>query len=162
MEVRLATIADAEEIRAIYNREVLASTLTFDLVARSVDEQLAWLADHAGARPAIVAVESGGVAGFGSLSSYRSRPAYASTVEDSVYVHIDQRGRGVGRVLLDELVRLAIQHGFHAMIARIVGSNEASIRLHAACGFEAIGVEREVGRKFSTWLDVALMQRMLL
>jgi L-amino acid N-acyltransferase YncA len=164
MEVRLATSDDAEPIRAIYNREVTGSTVTFDLVPRSLAEQQDWLASHLGAHPAIVAVDGGPlgrIAGFGSLSAYRSRPAYSTTVEDSVYVHSDFRGRGVGRLLLAELVRLATVHGFHAVMARIVGGHEASISLHRACGFVDVGVEREVGRKFGKWLDVALMQRLL-
>jgi phosphinothricin acetyltransferase len=169
MDVRLATLDDAEAIRQIYNREVTGSTVTFDLVPRSLAEQRAWLAAHAGAHPAIVAVDGGGdggggresVAGFGSLTPYRDRPAYSTTVENSVYVHHDRRGQGVGRLLLEELVDLATQHGFHSMMARIVGGHEASIALHAACGFELVGVEREVGRKFGKWLDVALMQRLL-
>jgi phosphinothricin acetyltransferase len=78
-----------------------------------------------------------------------------------VYVHRDHRGRGVGRLLLDDLVRLGRDHGFHAIIARIVGGHEASISLHRACGFETIGVEREIGRKFKRWLDVMLMERLL-
>lgn len=159
---RLAERRDAEAIRAIYNREVLGSTVTFDLVARTLDEQIDWLDEHSGGHPAIVAVEGDGtIAGFGSLSPWRPRPAYSPTVEDSVYVHADQRGRGVGRIILEELVRLAGAHGFHSVMARIVGGHEASIALHAACGFEAAGVEREVGRKFGKWLDVVLMQRML-
>ena len=78
-----------------------------------------------------------------------------------MYVHRDHRGRGVGRLLLDELVRLGRDHGFHTVIARIVGGHEASIALHAACGFDQVGIEREVGRKFKQWLDVVLMQRIL-
>ncbi|MCJ7673064.1 MAG: N-acetyltransferase family protein [Acidimicrobiia bacterium] len=159
--IRLAEVGDADAIRAIYNVEVAGSTVTFDLVPRTLDEQLMWLEEHAGAHPAIVAVEGPLVVGFGSLSPYRDRPAYATSVEDSVYVHRDHRGRGVGRLLLDELVRLGRDHGFHAVIARIVGGHEASIALHRACGFDAIGVEREVGRKFQRWLDVVLMERLL-
>ena len=68
---------------------------------------------------------------------------------------------GIGRALLEELLRLAAAHGFHAVIARITGENEPSIGLHAACGFELVGTEREVGRKFGRWLDVVEMQRML-
>ncbi|HEV7888543.1 MAG TPA: GNAT family N-acetyltransferase [Acidimicrobiales bacterium] len=161
MEVRLATLDDAEAIREIYNREVTGSTVTFDLVPRSLADQRAWLAAHAGAHPAIVAVEAGQVLGFGSLTAYRDRPAYSTTVEDSVYVHHEARGKGVGRLLLGELVRLATQHGFHAVMARVVGGHETSIALHTSCGFELVGVEREVGRKFGKWLDVALMQRLL-
>ncbi len=162
MQVRLATLEDAEAIRVIYNREVTGSTVTFDLVPRTLEDQQRWLEDHAGAHPAVV-VEAGdgAVAGFGSLSSYRSRPAYSTTVEDSVYVHHDHRGQGVGKVLLAELVRLAGVHGFHAVMARIVGGHEASISLHEGCGFGLVGIEREVGRKFGKWLDVALMQRLV-
>jgi phosphinothricin acetyltransferase len=76
-------------------------------------------------------------------------------------VRRDVRGAGIGRVLLDELVRLGVAHGFHSMIARIVGGHEASIALHVRCGFEIVGTEREVGRKLGRWLDVVLMQRML-
>ena len=168
MLVRLATHGDDEAIRTIYNREVVGSTVTFDLVPRSPEEQHRWLEDHSGAHPALVAVEVGGeekgageVVGFASLSPYRSRPAYATTVEDSVYVHPDWQGRGVGRALLAQIVDRAGRHGFHAVMARIVGNHEASIGLHRACGFEVVGVEKEVGRKFGQWLDVVLMQRLL-
>ena len=73
----------------------------------------------------------------------------------------DWRRRGVGAVLLDELVLLATRHGFHTVIGRIAGGNEASVLLHERCGFQVIGVEREVGRKFGRWLDVTLVQRLL-
>jgi phosphinothricin acetyltransferase len=162
LTTRPAERRDAEAIRAIYNREVLGSTVTFDLVPRTLDEQIEWLDEHSGGHPAIVAVDDDGtVVGFGSISPWRPRPAYAPSVEDSVYVREDWRGRGVGRLLLEELVRIAQAHGFHTMFARIVGGHEASIALHAACGFETAGVEREVGRKFGRWLDVVVMQRML-
>jgi phosphinothricin acetyltransferase len=157
---RLADASDADAIRAIYNSEVTGSTVTFDMVPRTAEEQQEWMADHAGAYPVIVAVDPS-VVGFASLSPYRSRPAYSTTVEDSVYVRADERGRGVGRLLLGGIVDLAATGGFHAVMARIVGTHEASIRLHRACGFELVGIEREVGRKFGRWLDVALMQRLL-
>jgi phosphinothricin acetyltransferase len=162
MRVRLARPSDAEAIRSIYNAEVTGSTSTFDLVPRTAAEQLTWLEDHRGPYPAIVAVDDGDrVLGFGSLSVFRDRPAYATTVENSVYVGAAHRGLGVGRVLLEELLSLATQHGFHCVVARIGGDNDASIQLHRACGFETVGVEREVGRKFNRWLDVAVLQRML-
>ncbi|MBV9253739.1 MAG: N-acetyltransferase, partial [Actinobacteria bacterium] len=159
MEIRPATIDDAEAIRSIYNAEVTGSVHVFDLVPRTLAEQQAWLADHAGAHPAIVAVDDGTVAGFGSLSPFRPRPAYSTSVEDSIYVHADHRGQGVGKQLLTELVRLAGDFGFHAVFGRIVGHNEVSIAVHTACGFEMVGVEKEVGRKFGQWLDVVEMQR---
>jgi L-amino acid N-acyltransferase YncA len=162
LHLRIAERRDAEAIRAIYNPEVLESTVTFDLVPRSLDQQLAWIDDHSGGHPAIVATDAAEVVvGFGSLSPYRPRAAYSPTVEDSVYVHPDHRGCGVGVALLGELVRLGTAHGFHSAIARIVGNHKASIALHARCGFTEIGIEREVGRKFGKWLDVVLMQCML-
>jgi phosphinothricin acetyltransferase len=161
VDVRLARPDDAAAVRAIYNVEVLESTVTFDLVPRTLEEQRAWLTAHAGAHPAIIATDADEVIGFGSLSPYRDRPAYSTTVEDSVYVQRDRRGGGVGRVLLGELLTLATTHGFHSVIARVVGGHEASIALHRACGFEEAGVEREVGRKFGRWLDVVLMQKLL-
>ncbi len=161
VEVRLAGPDDAEGIRLIYNVEVTEATVTFDLVPRSLEAQQRWLAAHAGVHPAVVAVDQGEVVGFGSLSPYRDRPAYSTTVEDSVYVRRDRRGRGVGRALLEELVRLATLHGFHAVIGRVVGGHDASIALHRSCGFELVGVEKEVGRKFGRWLDVVLMERLL-
>jgi L-amino acid N-acyltransferase len=162
VKYRLATRDDAEAIRSIYNREVLGSTVTFDLVPRTAEDQLAWMDEHSGAHPAVVAVDDlDRVRGFGSLSPYRSRPAYRTTVEDSVYVDDQVRGQGVGRGLLTELVALAGAHGFHAVMARIVRGTEASIQLHQACGFDLVGVEREIGRKFGRWLDVVLMQRLI-
>ena len=162
MHVRPVTRDDAEAIRAIYNREVVGSTVTFDLVPRTLDEQLQWIDEHSGAHPAIVAVDDHDrVRGFGSLSPYRPRPAYRTTVENSVYVASDVQGQGVGKGLLVELLRLAAAHGFHAVIARIVGGHQVSIALHRSCGFELVGVEREVGRKFGRWLDVVLMQKLI-
>lgn len=162
MLVRLATPADNEAIRTIYNREVVGSTVVFDLVERTEGEQRRWLEEHSGPYPAVVAVaEDGRVAGFGSVSPYRPKPAYATTVEDSVYIHADFRGQGVGRAVLADLLARCSAHGFHCVVGRIVGDNEASIALHRACGFELIGVEREVGRKFGHWLDVVAMQKLL-
>jgi L-amino acid N-acyltransferase len=160
--IRLAERRDAEAIRAIYNVEVAESTVTFDLVPRSLDDQVEWIDEHSGAHPAVVAVdEAEEIVGFGSLSPFKRRPAYAPTVEDSVYVRRDRRGEGIGRLLLEELLRLAVDHGFHSVMARIVGNHEASIALHVACAFEVVGTERAVGRKFGRWLDVVELQRML-
>ena len=162
MQVRPARLEDAEAIRTIYNLEVTESTVTFDLVPRTLEQQQAWLVDRSGAHAALVAeAEDGEVMGFGSLSPYRDRPAYATSVEDSVYVARHRQGEGVGKALLGGLVDVATAHGFHTMLARIVGGHEASIALHLALGFEMVGTEREVGRKQSRWLDVLVMQRML-
>jgi L-amino acid N-acyltransferase YncA len=164
--IRLVERRDAAGIRAVYNHYVTESTALFDMVPRTLDEQVQWIDDHSGGHPAVVAVARGEdgsdrVVGFGSLSPFRSRPAYATTVEDSVYLLGEYQGRGIGRMVLEELVRLAGLHGFHSVIARVTGSNDASIALHAGCGFEVVGTEREVGRKFGRWLDVVEMQRLL-
>jgi len=161
MRIRLATLDDAAAIRAIYNLEVETSTATFDLVARSLEDQRTWIAARQGAFSAVVAEEAGEVVGFASLSPYKERAAYRTTVEDSVYVRRDQQGRGVGRALLAHVVDLAAASGFHAVMARIEAGSEASRALHAGCGFELVGIEREVGRKFGRWLDIALMQCLL-
>jgi phosphinothricin acetyltransferase len=162
VDVRLATLDDAEAIRSIYNPEVLESTVTFDLVPRSLEAQRAWMTARSGAHAVLVAErDDDGIVGFASLSPYRDRPAYSTTVEDSVYVRRDAQGSGVGKALLSELVALATAHGFHAVMARIVGDHEASIALHRGQGFELVGTEREVGRKMGRWLDVVVMQRLL-
>ena len=174
MRIRLAELADADAILAIYNVEVLETANTFDMVPRTRAEQEAWILEHSGVHPALVATEDPGpgvagpvgangelVLGFGSLSAFRERSGYSATAENSVYVDRAQRGRGVGRALLAELLRLASAHGFHSVIARIAGHNEVSIGLHKAAGFELVGVEREVGRKHRQWLDVVELQRLL-
>ena len=174
MRIRRAELADAEATRTIYNVEVLDSINTFDMVPRTRAEQEAWIREHSGVYPAVVAtdhpsVDGAGptgargeiVLGFGSLSPFRERSGYSATAEDSVYVDRSQRGRGIGRALLAELLVLATAHGFHSVIARIAGHNETSIGLHIAAGFELVGVEREVGRKHRQWLDVVELQRLL-
>jgi phosphinothricin acetyltransferase len=161
MELRLAQPDDAAGIAEIYNHAVTTSTAVFDLRPRSLAEQRAWLADRSGAHAVVVAMEDAVVVGFASLSPYRDRPAYTTTVESSVYVREGHQGRGVGRALMARLLEQATDHGFHAAIARIVGDNEASIALHHAMGYEIVGREREVGRKFNRWLDVVVMERLL-
>ena len=151
VRIRPATIADAEATLEIYNAEVVGSDVTFDLVPRTIGAQREWLDERSGALEVVVA----------SLSTYRERAAYRGTVEDSVYVHGDFRGEGVGRALLHGIVEVASSRGFHTVIGRVVGGHDASIALHRAEGFELVGVEREVGRKFGRWLDVVVMQKLL-
>jgi L-amino acid N-acyltransferase YncA len=161
MKLRLGTVADAEALRSIYNREVLETTNTFDLETRSLEQQEDWIRERMGALGVVVAEIDGEVAGFASLSPYRPRAAYRTSVENSVYVAESARGAGVGRALMEELIDVATQRGFHTVLARIAGGHDASIALHHSCGFQVVGTEREVGRKFGKWLDVVVMQRML-
>jgi L-amino acid N-acyltransferase len=165
LTLRLASLGDAEQIRQIYNYEVGNTLATFDLVPRSLADQQRWITDRSGAFAAIVAVDSadahGDIVGFGSLSPYKERAAYRTSVEDSVYVRRDRGGLGIGKLILSELLRIGAASGFHAVFGRITASSEASIALHRSCGFELVGIEREVGRKFNRWLDVAIMQALL-
>ena len=167
MTVRTRTVRldDAEQIRSIYNVEVLDSTVTMDLVPRTLTEQHHWISVHQGAHGAIVAIDDDPltraerVIGFASISPYRSRPGYSTTVENSIYVHRQHQSRGLGRLLLDEILALAQESGFHSCMARILAGHEASIRLHQSRGFELVGVERDVARKFGRWIDITLMQK---
>lgn len=164
--VRLATSGDAAPILAIYNHEVENHTSTFDIVPRTLDGQRQWLADRSGAFAAVVATIPNrdgepAVVGFAALSPYKERAAYRTTVENSIYVSRDHSGLGIGRTLMEHLIEVARDSGFHSMIARIEATSEASRGLHAACGFELVGVETEVGRKFGRWLSTAVMQLML-
>ena len=163
VELRRAVPDDAEAIRTIYNYEVEHTTATFDLVPRSFDEQQQWLRARSGAFAAIVAVDSanGEVLGFSSLSPYKERAAYRTSVENSVYVARHAHGRGIGKLLLTALLDAAADSGFHAVMARIEASGTASRALHSTCGFQLVGIEREIGRKFGRWRDVALMQCLL-
>ena len=108
ISLRLATAADAEQIREIYNHEVLQTTATFDLVPRTLADQKKWLADRSGAFATIVAIDqAGAVVGFGALSAHKERAAYRTSVENSVYVSRDRHGEGIGRLLLTELLAIA-------------------------------------------------------
>ena len=162
--IRAARLADAEGIRQIINYEILNGVSIFELEPRTLAAQRTWLQDRSGIHAVLVATpddDEDAVLGFSSLSPFHTRPAYNTTVENSVYVHQDHRGKGIGRALLVEIIGLAQSHGFHTVIARISGKNEASVAVHQSVGFDVAGVEREVGRKFGRWLDVTVMQLML-
>jgi L-amino acid N-acyltransferase len=161
IRVRVAVEADNEPIRAIYNDAVQHSTATFDLVPRSREDQRSWLTSRSGAFSVLVAERDGEVVGFASVSPYKERAAYRTTVEDSVYVRRDRQGLGIGKALLTAVLDAAEASGFHAVMARIEAGGTVSRALHEACGFRLVGIEREVGRKFNRWLDIALMQCVL-
>ena len=145
MHVRLASRPTPKPIRAIYNAEVIGSTATFDLVPRTPEEQLAWMAEHrAPTRPSWRSTTT--TVARVRLPLGLPRPAGLRHHRRGLGLRRTRpTGAGVGRALLEELVGLATQHGFHSVIARIGGDNEASIALHQACGFDA-GRRRAGGR----------------
>ena len=162
LTIREATSDDAEAIRLIYNHEVENETSTMDLVPRTLETQREWIAARSGAFCAVVAVDSSGtVLGFGALSEYKDRSGYRSTVENSVYVRRDVARRGIGKQILLHLLETATVSGFHSVIARIEAQSLASRGLHSSCGFELVGIEKQVARKFGKWLDIAVMQKSL-
>lgn len=161
METRRATSLDLPAIAAIYNDAIRTTTATFDTEEKTLDDRRAWLATHDAKHPVIVAQVGSEVVGWGSLSAWSDRCAYAATCENSVYVAAAARGKGVGKALLAELVNIARKAGMHTIIARVAAGNPASERLHEGAGFVRIGVMREVGRKFGRLLDVTMYQLML-
>jgi L-amino acid N-acyltransferase YncA len=159
--IRPAAESDAPTIAAIYNHYVRTSTATFDTQERSIADQVAWLADHTGPYPALVAETSEGVVAWGALSAWGTRCAYRHTVEISVYVTPDEAGHGIGPALSQALIERARELRHHAVISQIVHENAPSLAMSRRLGFEHVGTLREVGRKFDRWLDVVLMELVL-
>ncbi|OGA99887.1 MAG: GNAT family N-acetyltransferase [Burkholderiales bacterium RIFCSPHIGHO2_12_FULL_69_20] len=161
--IRPSTPADLPAITAIYAEAVLHGTGTFELdppdeseMARRRDDVLSK------GLPWLVAESAGQVLGYAYANHFRPRRAYRFCLEDSIYLHPDARGRGVGRLLLTELVGRCEAAGARQMLA-VIGdaANAGSIGVHAALGFEHTGVLKAAGWKFDRWLDVILMQRAL-
>jgi L-amino acid N-acyltransferase YncA len=159
--IRPARLEDLPRLTEIYNYAVLNTTATFDLEARTVEDRRTWFEQHGERYPLIVAEESGTVWGYCGILPYRSKPAYARTVEISVYVHPDAHGKGIGSRLMEEMICLARALGYHVIVAGITGGNEVSFRLHRRFGFECVGILREVGYKFGEWQDVHFYQLIL-
>ncbi len=158
--VRRATRDDCPAILEIYNDAVRTTTASYDIEPRTLEHRVAWFDEHQRDDYAIlVAEESGGVIGWGSLSRYHDRYGYRFTCENSIYVASSHRGRRIGSLLLEPLIDASRQRGLHSIIAVIDATNEPSIRLHARFGFEKVGHFREVGHKFDRWLDVAYFQK---
>ena len=161
--VRPATHADLPAILEIYNDAVMHTTASYDYEPRTLEHRTAWFEDHLRHDYAVfVAVENGSrVLGWSALNRYHDRMGYRFTVENSVYVAADRRGQGIGKGLMGPLIDAARKRSVHAILAAIDGSNEPSIRLHAAFGFQTVGRFKEVGYKFGRWLDVVYMERLL-
>lgn len=160
--VRHAAGSDLPEINAIYNHYVRTSHSTFDLKARTLEGCRAWFAEHdAPIHPVLVAERDGRVVGFASGSRHRPRPAYATSVETSVYVAPEALGRGIGHALYAALLRTFEGHGLHRVVAGIALPNPASVALHLAFGFRPIGRFTEAGLKFGRFWDVEWYERPL-
>ena len=163
MLIRPATTADLPDIQAIYAHHVLGGTGTFEEVPPSLEEMTARFAGGVARGWAwLVATDDSGVLGFAYYAQIRDRSAYRFTAEDSIYVREDVRGQGVGKALVQRLLRDATEAGFRQMVA-VIGDSEniGSVGVHASLGFHHVGTMRAVGLKFGRWLDVVYMQKAL-
>lgn len=160
MKIRSAKFEDLPRILEIYNHAVLHTTASYDYEPRTLEHRTAWFEDHQRQDyPIFVAAnEADDVVGWSSLSKFHDRVGYRFTAEDSIYVAAENRGKGVGKLLLAPLVQAAKDRKLHAIIGLIDAQNEASIRLHAGFDFEKVAHLKQVGFKFNRWLDVVYMQ----
>ncbi|MBX9694927.1 MAG: GNAT family N-acetyltransferase [Cyanobacteria bacterium] len=162
VQIRPATEADIPVIGEIFNHYVATSTCTFQVEPESAECRLKWFTERTPAHPVTVAVdEAGEVIGWAALSPWKGRCAYAHSVEASVYVRHDRHRRGVGRLLLEDLLRRAREHGHRTVIGGACTEQAASLALQERLGFTPVGVFRQVGFKFGRWLDVAYTQLLL-
>ena len=159
MHIRDAIPADAAGIAAIYNDAVRHTTAI--LMDGEVDaaSRVAWMQARAAlGYPVLVAVEGDRVLGYASFGDWRAFDGYRATVENSVYVAPEARGRGIARSLLEALIPRARDLHKHVIVAAITAENDASIRLHVKLGFIETARMREVGQKFGRWLDLVFME----
>jgi phosphinothricin acetyltransferase len=153
---------DLQGLVAIYNDVIATSTATFTATTVTLAERREWWRTRiAQGYPVLIARDAHGVAGFGTFGEFRAWPGYRHTVEHTLHVRADARGRGIGTQLLLALMERARLAGKHVMIAGIDGDNTGSIRLHERLGFTRAGRLREVGYKFDRWLDLVFLQRAL-
>jgi L-amino acid N-acyltransferase YncA len=160
LTIRLATQYDAATIADIYNQGIVDRGATFETATRTVDDLAARLRDQ-GRFPILVAEENESVIGWAGLSAYRARACYSGIAEFSIYLDRAARGRGVGRQLLDALIRTAGEHGYWKLVSRIFPFNAASRALCRACGFREVGVYEKHGRLDGQWLDVVIVERLI-
>jgi L-amino acid N-acyltransferase YncA len=162
MLVRDATEDDLPAILEIYNDVIATSTAVYRDAPATLDDRVAWWrAKREPGFPTLVADEKGTVTGFASFGDFRPWPGYRFTVEHTVHVHRDHRGRGVGTALMRPLIDRAQQLGKHVMIAGVDADNTGSIVFHERLGFERVAHFHEVGFKFGRWLDLVFLQREL-
>ncbi len=153
----------ASAILDILNHAIVTSTALYDYQPRTLANMAAWFAaKHAGDFPVIGAFDSNNtMMGFASYGTFRGFPAYKYTVEHSVYVHHEHRGKGLAKQLMQAIIDTAQQQDKHVMVGAIDAANVVSLKLHADLGFERVGTMPQVGFKFGRWLDLTLVQRVL-
>jgi phosphinothricin acetyltransferase len=162
IKIRPYQTEDTQAILDIINYNILNSTALYDYNVRSYEQQKTILEDKINKGfPVIVAELDGVVAGFGMYSEFRFREAYKYTVEHSVYVNNDFHGKGIGKILLQELIVLAKKQGLHTMIGVIDAENQSSITFHEKFGFTTAGIIKDSGFKFDRWLHSVFMQLIL-
>lgn len=161
-QIRDAETADLEGITAIHNDAVLNTTAIWNEDAVDVADRTAWLAERTGrGYPVLVAVDESGVLGYATFGDWRPHSGYRHTVEHSVYVRDDARGRGIGKALMVELIHRARALGKHVMVAAIESGNTGSIIMHKRLDFMQVGRMPQVGAKFDRWLDLTFLQLVL-
>lgn len=161
MLVRQAEISDAAAIQAIYAPLVTNSIISFEELPPSTAEMARRLEAILPSYPYLVAAEGARILGYAYASKHRTRSAYRTSVDVTVYIAPDVQRRGVARALYDHLLLATAKRGYHAAFAGIALPNDASVGLHEAMGFRRVGIYREVGRKFDAWHDVGWWQRLL-
>ena len=160
MEIRAAVESDLPGLLEIYNEVIATSTAVYSDTPVTLENRAQWWREKsARGFPVLVAVDASGVTGFSTFGEFRSWPGYRHTVEHTVHVRVDRRGKGVGKQLLTDLFPRAEALGMHVMIAGVDAANTASIRFHERLGFERAATLREVGKKFGRWLDLVFLQR---
>jgi L-amino acid N-acyltransferase YncA len=161
VHIRPATSDDAEACRAIYAPFVTDNWVSFELAVPSSAEMETRIAAYCASHDWLIAESNGHVAGYAYGAPHRTREAYAPSCDVAVYVHSDFARQGAGRALYAALLPALKAKGYHAAFAGIALPNESSIALHEACGFELIGIYKEVGWKMGGWRDVGWWQRLL-
>lgn len=162
IKIRPYQVEDTQSILDIINYNILNSTALYDYNIRSYEQQKAILEEKINKNfPVIVAELDGNVVGFGMYSEFRFREAYKYTVEHSVYVNKNFHEKGIGKLLLQELIHLARKQKLHTMIAVIDSENQSSVEFHEKFGFTTVGIIKESGYKFDRWLDSVFMQLIL-
>ena len=159
--IRPAAPADADAICAIYNQGIADRLATLDTALRTPAERRAWLAERGPRHPVIVADVSGAAVGWASLNRFNPRDAYDHVADFSVYVERGWRGKGIGRRLLDRLIDLAREIGYHKLVLAALNDNPAGIALYTAAGFIRVGIYHEQGQLDGRWVDVVIMEKIL-